>query len=59
MTFNYRAGLFRIWLVLAILWVAIAAWAQLPLGTVIGVPLAACGRSRSQAEALLYRAASH
>jgi hypothetical protein len=29
MTFNYRTGLFRIWLVLTLLWVVIAVWAGL------------------------------
>jgi len=39
MTFNYRQGLFRIWLVLSLLWVAVAVRAGLSVDSVIGVPL--------------------
>ena len=39
MTFNYRVGLFRSWLVLSIFWVVVTAWAGLPVEAVIGVPL--------------------
>jgi hypothetical protein len=40
MTFNYRIGLVRAWLVLSLLWVAISQWASLSWGAAIGVPLA-------------------
>jgi len=40
MTFNYKAGLFRIWLVLSLLWVVLTAWAGFRWGAVAGVPLA-------------------
>ena len=40
MTFNYRVGLFRIWVVLSLFWVIVAALAGgMPWGAVIGPPL--------------------
>jgi hypothetical protein len=39
MTFNYRAGLFRMWLVTSLFWVVVSVWAGLAIGPVIAVPL--------------------
>ena len=39
MTVNYRAGLFRVWLVFSLLWMIVALWAGREWGPVIGVPL--------------------
>lgn len=40
MTLKYKAGLFRIWLVLCFLWIVVSAWAGLSWGAVVSVPVA-------------------
>jgi hypothetical protein len=39
MTFNYKTGLFRIWLVLTLLWIAAAVWAGVTASMAIGLPV--------------------
>lgn len=39
MTFNYKTGLFRIWLVLSLFWVVVTALAEFAWGAVLGLPL--------------------
>jgi hypothetical protein len=42
MTLNYKIGLFRIWLVLSLLWAVVALLTELPWFAVFGVPIV-CG----------------
>lgn len=39
MTFNYKVGLFRIWLVLSLFWALATSFLAFPMGMVTGVPL--------------------
>lgn len=39
MTFNYRIGLFRVWLVLSLLWLAVGLFTGADAGAIITVPL--------------------
>lgn len=39
MTFNYKTGLFRVWLVLSLLWLAVGLFAGADAGAIITVPL--------------------
>lgn len=43
MTFNYKTGLFRVWLVLSLLWLVVAMFAGANAGVILIVPLVVGG----------------